>query len=104
MSNKPQTITGSIDVSKIDKQFITEVNGKKYVNIRLKFTPDNKYGNDYMVVQDVDKNTRIRCKETGNWPDTPILGNCKVWDNDSTVPSQQQQNPSVPNNDDSLPF
>lgn len=99
MSNRPQTITGSIDLTKIEKEYIFEKDGRKYLNLRLKFTPDSKYGTDYMITQEVDSQTRIRCKETGVWPQTPILGNGKVWDSGSSIPDQQQTG-----NDSDMPF
>lgn len=97
----PQTITASINLTKIDPQYIFEKDGSKYLNLRLKFTPNSKFGDDYMLTQEVDKNTRIRCKETGDWPKTPILGNGKVWDNNYKAPEPQQQKAS---NDGDLPF
>lgn len=100
MSDRPQTITGSIDLTKIDKEYIFEKDGRKYVNIRLKFTPDSKFGTDYMITQEVDSATRLRCKETGVWPQTPILGNGKVWDSNSSIPAQQPSS----SNDSDMPF
>ena len=103
----PTSLSGSICLDKIDKQYIYEYNGKKYANLRLKFTPDNQFGNDYMITQDVDKDTREQCKSTGQWPQTPILGNLKAWSNNQSRPTQAAApSPSAPpaSNDDNLPF
>lgn len=106
----PASMSGSICLDKIDKQYIYEVNGKKYLNLRFKYTPDSQYGNDYMISQDVDKETREQCKTTGSWPKTPILGNAKAWNTDvSTPPSHNPPTkatgvPAASGNDDNLPF
>lgn len=102
----PQSMSGSICLDKIDKQYIFEYNGKRYLNLRFKFTPDNNYGNDYMITQDVDKETRLKCKETGQWPETPILGNCKAWDGQRSAAPAQESRPAVASasDDEGLPF
>lgn len=99
----PKTINGGINISKIDKKYIiTGKNGDKYINLRIVHTPQNQYGQDYMITQDVDKETRDKAKASGEWPDTPILGNAKVW---GDKPSPQQQQPVASNNqEDDLPF
>jgi len=100
-------MSGSICLDKIDKKYIFEYNGKRYVNLRFKFTPDNNYGNDYMITQDVDKETRAQCKQTGQWPETPILGNCKAWSGERAQATHQGTPPSPvasASNDEGLPF
>jgi len=109
----PQSLSGSICLDKIDSKYIFEFNGKRYLNLRLKFTPDSQFGNDYMISQDVDKETRDACKQSGEWPKTPILGNLKVWDSSRSTAQPQQSNtphstttavPSAAPNDEGLPF
>jgi len=64
-------INVSINLSDIDRKFI--VHGKKgeYLNLVLRETKDDRYGNDYMVVQGIPKPQR---KEGVRGP---ILGNGK---------------------------
>jgi hypothetical protein len=67
-------ITGSIDVSKIDKSKLVEgKNGAKYLNIALIDTPNSEYGNSHMIVQSLPKEER----EAGAKGE--ILGNTKDW-------------------------
>ncbi len=66
-------IAVKIDVTKIDKSHLFEgKNGAKYLDIILIETPDNRFGNDYMVAQSVSKEAR----ESG--AKGAILGNGKV--------------------------
>lgn len=67
-----QTITASINVAKIDKSKLYEGKKGKYLDIVLIPTPDNQYGNDYMVVQSLSKEARD-AGERGE-----ILGNAKI--------------------------
>jgi hypothetical protein len=64
----------SIDVSKIDKDKLYKGKKGTYLNVALIDTPDNQYGNDFMVVQDIPKEDR----EAGQ--KGAILGNGKNWD------------------------
>jgi hypothetical protein len=66
-------IIANINVSKIDKSHLFK--GKKgvYLSLILKETPDSEYGNDYMVVQGVSKESR----EAGDYGE--ILGNAKTF-------------------------
>jgi hypothetical protein len=95
-SSLPKTISVSVNLSKIDPQFISQgKDGAKYLNLRLLHTPDSQYGNDYMVSQDLDKASRETAKASGDWPKTPILGNGKVFSGrpaseDALTPSQRQ--------------
>lgn len=76
----PKTISVSINLSKIDPQYIVEgKEGAKYINLRLVNTPNSEYGHDFMVTQDLDKTSREAAKASGNWPKTPILGNGKAY-------------------------
>jgi hypothetical protein len=71
MSNN-EMITGKINVKMIakDKMFNAE-SGAVYLDVILIPTPDNQYGNDYMIVQSLSKEDR----EAGL--KGAILGNAK---------------------------
>lgn len=77
----PKSISISIDLNKIDQSYIINgKNGQKYLDLRLINTPDNQYGNDYMVSQALPKAVREEVKNSGgDYPKTPILGNGKAW-------------------------
>jgi hypothetical protein len=62
----------SIDVTKIDKEKL--YTGKKgtYLDAALIPTPNNQYGDDYMIVQGISKEER-EAGQKGN-----ILGNAKL--------------------------
>jgi hypothetical protein len=64
-------ITVKINVSKIDKTHLFEGKSGKYLDLVLRETPNDKYGNDYMVVQGVSKEARQKGVKG------PILGNAK---------------------------
>ena len=72
-------ITVKINVSKIDKTHLFEGKSGKYLDLVLRETPNDKYGNDYMVVQGVSKEARQKGVKG------PILGNGK---NFGTPPQQ----------------
>jgi len=65
-------ISISIDVSKIKKEKLYKGAKGLYLDAVLIETPDNQYGNDYMVVQSVSKEER----EQGIRGE--ILGNAKI--------------------------
>jgi len=65
-------ISVSINVSKIDKDHLYEGKQGKYLNLVLWETPDDKYGNDYRVVQGVSKEARAAGTKGA------ILGNAKI--------------------------
>ena len=77
----PSNISLSIDLNKIDEQFITEgKNGARYLDLKLVNTPTSQYGNDYFVSQQLPKAVREQVKaDGGEYPRTPILGNAKAW-------------------------
>ena len=67
-------IIAKIDVAKIDKaRLFPGKNGAKYLDIILRETPGDKYGNDYMVVQSVTKEERQAGVKGA------ILGNAKTY-------------------------
>ena len=65
-------ISVSINVTKIDKAHLYEGKQGKYLNLVLWETPDDKYGNDYRVVQGVSKEARAAGTKGA------ILGNAKI--------------------------
>ena len=99
-----------IDVSKIEKARL--FNGKKGVYLDATVFIDtaelDQYGNSGMITQDVSKDEKAQNVKGA------ILGNCKVFWNDSAQqpqqPQQQQQaQPQAPGNefnkfDDDIPF
>lgn len=79
--NIPQNLTISIDLNKIDEQYIIQgKNGARYVDLKLVNSPDNQFGSDYFVSQALPKNVREEIKASGaEWPKTPIVGNGNAW-------------------------
>ena len=79
--NIPQNLTISIDLNKIDEQYIIKgKNGARYVDLKLVNSPENQYGSDYFVSQALPKAVRDEVKASGKeWPKTPIVGNGNAW-------------------------
>lgn len=103
----PKELTGSINLTKIDKSFVTKgKNGDVYLDLRFVNTPDNKYGSDYMITQALPKSVRDQVKATGGeYPETPILGNAKAWKLELGVKNTIDTSVSEPTNEgDDLPF
>ena len=91
-----QIITGKINVMKIDKaKMFNADSGAVYLDIVLIPSPENQYGNDYMIVQSISKEER----EAG--VKGAILGNAKVYK--PKVETVAQAAPEQPKSDD-LPF
>lgn len=65
-------ITVKIDVTKIDKNLLYKGAKGTYLDVVLFETPDDKFGNDYRVVQGVTKEARAAGVKGA------ILGNGKV--------------------------
>lgn len=65
-------ISVNINVSKIDKAHLYEGKSGKYLSLVLWESPDDKYGNDYRVVQGVSKEARAQGVKGA------ILGNAKI--------------------------
>jgi hypothetical protein len=74
-------ISISINVSKIDKAHLYEGKQGKYLNLVLWETPDDKYGNDYRVVQGVSKEARASGVKGA------ILGNGKIVGKEPRAPN-----------------
>jgi hypothetical protein len=111
--NIPQNITISIDLNKVDEQYITKgKNGARYLDVKLVNSPDNQYGSDYFVSQSLPKAVREEVKASGGeWPKTPILGNGSAWqcmegrvnDNKPSKAAAVADNATSVSNDD-MPF
>ena len=67
-------ISGKINLSKINKDKLFKGEKGIYLDIVMFDTPDNKYGDDYVIVQGLKKEDRD-AGEQG-----PILGNAKIFD------------------------
>lgn len=65
-------ITAKIDVTKIDKSKLFKGEKGTYLDICLIETPNNAYGDDYMVTQGVSKEDRDKGVKGA------ILGNAKI--------------------------
>lgn len=91
-------ITVKIDVKKINKdKLFPGKNGAMYLDLVILDSPNDKYGNDYMVIQQNTKEER----EAG--VKGVILGNGKnVGPKSTGVASGEDSNSSV--NTDDLPF
>lgn len=110
----PKRITLKIDVDKILAEHLYQGKKGKYLDVVLFNTPDNQFGADYVVKQDLPRDVRDAGTEA------PILGNARVFepnggDTNQTVgaPSEQSgpQTPpqAAPNmnghaKDNGLPF
>ena len=105
--NIPKRMTVRVDLDKVMKEHIYQGKKGKYLDLVLFNTPDNQFGADYVVKQDIAQDKR---PENG----APILGNAKCWQpNGGTTnvnvgePSNNRPAPSpAPNNNanDDLPF
>lgn len=85
-------------------------NGAKgtYLDLVLFNTPDNQFGDDFVVKQDLSKEVR------DNGTEAPILGNGKVWElggaknpgkDQGAPPPVAPSTPSAPSSfNDNLPF
>ena len=67
-------MTVKVNLDKVLKEHL--YNGAKgtYLDLVLFNTPENQYGDDFVVKQDLGKEAR----EAGT--ESPILGNAKAWD------------------------
>ena len=69
-----ELITGKLNIKKIrEENLFTAESGAVYLDIVLVPTPDNKYGDDYMIVQSATKEERANGKKG------EILGNAKIF-------------------------
>lgn len=102
----PSNISLSIDLNKIDDQFITKgKNGARYLDLKLVNTPDSQYGNDYFVSQQLPKAVRDEVKASGGeYPKTAILGNAKAWGVMDGKTAGKPQSSKQESNDSEMPF
>ena len=77
-------ITGHIDVTKIDKSKLFKGKKGTYLDIVLIQTPDNQYGNDYMIVQSAPKD------EKG-----AILGNATIYKKKDDTEPKNDTHPEI---------
>jgi hypothetical protein len=90
----------SINVVKIDKKRLKEgKNGAKYLDCVLIDTPNDKFGNDFMVVESVSKEER----ESG--VRGAIIGNGKDYSKGKEFDQRPARNTEPEDSDDSrIPF
>lgn len=88
-------IKGKIDVTKVTKDRLFQgKNGAKYLSITLLEVENDKYDNDFMIVEEVSKEERLKGIKG------PILGNAKYFTQraqvkpSETKPEVQDEEPS----------
>lgn len=91
-------IRAKLDVTKIDKTLIFVGEKGKYIDITLIETPNDKFGNDFMVVQDVGKEKR----EAG--VKGAILGNAKIFGGSRAAPAAQTPEQKAKSLTEYVPF
>lgn len=94
-------ITAKIDVTKIDKDRLFKGKSGTYLDVALIPTPNDKYGNDYMIVQSVSKEER-EAGERG-----PIIGNARELKSQKASPPSARRETSTAapaEEDNSVPF
>lgn len=84
----------NINLTAINKERIFDGKKGKYLNAVLIPTPNSKYDNDYMIVEETTKEEREKDIK-GN-----IIGNGKIFETSKS----QNTEPENLNNDDDLPF
>lgn len=88
-------ITAKIDVKKVDKSKLYEGKKGTYLDIVMFETPDNQYGDDFVIRQAVSKEERAAGVKGA------ILGNAKYLDGGrGSAPSPA----SKPDDDGEVPF
>jgi hypothetical protein len=92
-------ISASISVAKIDKGFLKEGrDGQKYLDCVLIPRTEDKYGNDFMIVQSIPKALRDAGQRG------PILGNAKFFGGAKKNDSPPSRPPREPEDDGDIPF
>lgn len=87
-------IAGKIDVTKIDKKRLYVGAKGTYLDFVLIETPENKYGNDYMIVESITKQEREKGIQGR------ILGSAKILNKREPSPEAE----SMAASDSDLPF
>lgn len=91
-------LTAKIDCMKIEKaRLFKGKDGAQYLDMVFIPTPNDKHGNDYMIVQSITKAEREAGKKG------IILGNAKVISQQSAQTRSEEGNVNTINTDD-LPF
>lgn len=91
-------IAVKLDVTKVDKnRLFVGKNGAKYLDLILMETPNDKYGNDFLVKQSVSKAER----EAG--VKLPILGNAKFM-GQGAKPAPATTTQDAPSESGGVPF
>ncbi len=83
-------IVGKIDVTKIDKERLFKATKATYLDIVLLPSQNSKYGDDFMIVQQVSKEERLAGKRGA------ILGNAKFLGAKPQGQNNQPHTSSVP--------
>lgn len=96
----------SINVGKIDKTALYDGKKGKYLNLVLWETPDDQYGNDYRVVQDLDKDRRDAGEKGAILGNAKNFGNAKPQHPTSRPPAAKRppHDPDLDAPEDSIPF
>lgn len=105
--NIPKRLTARVKLNDVLKEHIYKGKKGDYLDLVFFNTPDNQFGADYVIKQDIPQDKR---PENG----APILGNAKCWDPNGGMtnvnvgaPSNNApaETPTPANaNDDNLPF
>ena len=82
----PKRITIKVNVDAVLNEHLYQGKKGKYLNLVLFNTPDNQFGEDYVVKQDIPQDQRP--------PEVPILGNAKVWEPNGGDTNQMTGAPS----------
>ena len=94
-----EIIDGKISVNKIAKEKLFKGKVNTYLDIVLIPSPNDQYGNDYMIVQSASKEERLAGKRGA------ILGNAKIIQRQQPPPEvqrpKQSQPPAVESNEES---
>jgi len=92
-------ISAKINVMNIDKsKLFPGKNGAKYLDIVLIETENDRYGNDFVVVQGVSKEERAAGVKGS------ILGNAKSFEKRAGNAPVKAAKPAEDNGDNSVPF
>jgi len=91
-------ITAKIDVTKIDKKRLFVGKSGTYLDFLLIETPNDTYGNDFMIVESVTKEEREKGIKGR------ILGNAKIVIKHEASPEAESMVASDSDDGDGLPF
>lgn len=84
-------IKAKINVTAIEKARLFRGEKGVYLDIALIETPNDRFGNDYLIVQEVSKDERLAGVKG------PILGNAKILGKKPDAPAQPSTNSAEPN-------